>query len=109
MPAIMVTLFKHSPALVLAAFLLTLPDAPELLHTAHLLPVHVGLWAAVEGGGGVHPTLVAVNTLRALALAVNSRQGGGQVRAHAGVVVGVTRPTGETGAARTTGASMEQR
>ena len=105
MPAIMVTLFKHSPALVLAAFLLTLPDAPELLHTAHLLPVHVGLWAAVEGGGGVHPTLVAVNTLRALALAVNTRQGGGQVGGQARVVAGVTGAKVATGATGATGAS----
>ena len=92
---------QHLPALVLAAFLLTLPDTPELLHAADLLPVHVGLRAAVEGGRVVHPTLVAVNTLSALSLAVNTRQGGGQVGGHARVVAGVT---GATKAAGATGA-----
>ena len=48
----------------------------EEYQTLSRCPILVGLRAAVEGGGGVHPTLVvAVNTLPALALAVNSRQG----------------------------------
>ena len=70
----------HLPALELATFPLTLPDAPELHPAGNLLPVHGGLRTAVEGRGPVNPTLVALHTLRTLALAVNTRQGGGQLR-----------------------------
>ena len=75
----------HLPTLELAAFPLTLPDTPELHPTGDLLPVHGGLRTAVEGQSPVHPTLVAVHILRTLALAVNTRQGGGQLRGVAGV------------------------
>ena len=95
----------HLPALEGAAFPLTLPDAPELHPAADLLPVHGGLRTAVEGGVHVDPTLVAVHILRTLALAVNTRQGGGQSRGVAGVR---PRATGAAVPAGATGASIKQ-
>ena len=91
------------PTLEGASFPLTLPDTPELHPAGDLLPVHGGLRAAVEGGGHVDPTPVAVIILRALTLTVNTRQGGGQPRGGAGVGAGATRaavPAGATGASR---------